>query len=96
MVYMDNLISRIKSNIIEEKLIKRGDSILLSLSAGKDSMLMLNLFLKIKDEFQLKLSIFHLNHLTRGVESDKDATFLSELAEKLSIPFYSPCLLLNS
>ena len=80
------------TQFIEEKdLIKEGDNILLSLSAGKDSIAMLNILRKYSDEKNFKIGIFHLNHLLRGKDSDRDAEFISEIADSYNIPSHSHC-----
>lgn len=65
-----------------------GDRILLSLSAGKDSIAMLELILNYRKSADFDLGIFHLNHLTRGVESDADAEFVRAKSSLLNIPFF--------
>lgn len=70
------------------ELISSGDSILLALSAGKDSMAMLDLMLRFRDAVSIRIGIFHLNHLTRGLDSDNDAIFVKEKADGYGISFY--------
>ncbi len=70
---------------MEKKLIERGDSLLLSMSAGKDSMFMLSMVRALQEEFNLRLGVFHLNHLTRGDESHGDESFLREYLASLGI-----------
>ncbi|MBN1499599.1 MAG: tRNA lysidine(34) synthetase TilS [Spirochaetes bacterium] len=66
-------------------MIKEGDSILLSVSAGKDSVFLLNYMKYIQADLNLDLHAFHLNHLTRGKESDDDMDFITDLCKKLEI-----------
>ncbi len=63
--------------------------LLVALSGGPDSVLLL-LGSKIwADERQRPLAACHLNHLLRGDNSDKDALFCADLCEKLDIPLFS-------
>ncbi len=65
------------------------DRVLLSLSAGKDSMFLLHMMTLLARELQLELGIFHLNHMTREGESDQDQIFLESVADRAAIPVYS-------
>ncbi len=74
--------------ISSARLLSKGERVLLSLSAGKDSMALLHLMVNLRGEYSLDLGIFHLNHKTRGTDSDEDEKFLRERAEVLHIPLY--------
>ncbi len=52
--------------------------ILLLLSGGVDSMVLAYFLLKIKEELNLDIGCFHLNHMYRGIEADNDAEFVRE------------------
>ncbi len=61
---------------------------LLSLSAGKDSMFLLHCVMLLREELGIQPGIFHLNHMARGAESDHDADFLRALGEKLGLELH--------
>ncbi|MFC1517829.1 tRNA lysidine(34) synthetase TilS [Candidatus Margulisiibacteriota bacterium] len=65
------------------------DGILLGVSGGCDSITMLDLFLKIKDEMNISLGIAHLNHGLRGKKADHDEKYVADLAEKNDLAFYN-------
>jgi tRNA(Ile)-lysidine synthase len=52
----------------------------MSLSAGKDSMFLLHALRGLAGEYGLEIGIFHLNHLTRGAESDLDESHIERYA----------------
>lgn len=83
---MEDIYNRFTNYVLSNSLISGGDRILLSLSAGKDSMFMLHLLKKFQCDMNFELGIFHLNHLTRGDETDKDENFIREKSEELHIP----------
>lgn len=68
-------------------LVHQGDSVLLAVSGGADSMVMLNLFLAVRDSWELKLGVVHVNHQLRGADSDKDEEFVRTAAQSFKLPF---------
>ncbi|HEX7367486.1 MAG TPA: tRNA lysidine(34) synthetase TilS [Pelobium sp.] len=66
------------------KLFKPSDAILLTVSGGKDSVLMATLFAQCG----FKFAIAHCNFNLRGEESLRDENFVKALAEHLKVPFY--------
>ncbi|WP_017257304.1 tRNA lysidine(34) synthetase TilS [Pedobacter arcticus] len=70
--------------ISSNKLFKPSDSILLTVSGGKDSVLMATLFAECGYNF----AIAHCNFNLRGDESLRDEHFVKALAERLKVPFY--------
>ena len=72
-------------NFIEEQnLFKTNDKILIALSGGIDSVVMLNLF--VQSKFQI--SVAHCNFNLRGKESDGDALFVKKLSEKYALTYF--------
>jgi tRNA(Ile)-lysidine synthase len=69
-------------------LLKRGDSVLVALSGGPDSVALLHLLHEIRDEYRLRLAAAHLDHAIRAA-SPKDREFCRDLCRKLKIKFYS-------
>jgi tRNA(Ile)-lysidine synthase len=61
---------------------KAGDRLGAAVSGGVDSVAMLRLFLELRDELGIVLSVVHFNHKLRGAESDADEQFVAELAER--------------
>lgn len=55
----------------------------MGVSGGADSVALLTL---LRSRPDLSLHVVHLNHETRGDESDEDARFVAQLAVQLSIP----------
>jgi tRNA(Ile)-lysidine synthase len=62
------------------------DRILVAVSGGPDSVVLLYLLNKYKlESSNYTLAIAHLNHLTRGVDSNKDSDFVVGLGKDLDI-----------
>ena len=84
-----DLRSKVVSFIIEKGLLQKRSSILLSMSAGKDSMALYDIIRFISRDWDLSVSVFHLNHCLRGKDSDADEVFLKDLCVRDGIPFFS-------
>ena len=61
------------------------DRILIGLSGGPDSVTLLNVLLSFKKKYNLSFFIAHLDHMLRGEESDKDVSFVKNLAQELGL-----------
>ena len=70
--------------IRNKELFTKKDRVLLALSGGIDSMVMLDLFLKTG----FKTGIIHCNFSLRGKESDGDERFLHRVADKHGLEFF--------
>ncbi|MDT8337227.1 MAG: tRNA lysidine(34) synthetase TilS [Candidatus Izemoplasmatales bacterium] len=68
-------------------LIVQNDSLLLAISGGIDSMVLLDLIVKLKEKLNLKLYIAHVDHQKR-VTSKDDRDFVLESASNLNIPCF--------
>jgi tRNA(Ile)-lysidine synthase len=67
---------------------QHGDSVLVGVSGGPDSVALLNALISLAPQQSIHLGMAHLNHSLRGVESERDANFVSSLAEELHLPLY--------
>lgn len=78
---LNKFISYYKTN----NLFEESDRILLAVSGGKDSMVMLHLFNEGNNNF----GVAHCNFQLREDEADKDEGFVKNCCDKRKIPFYS-------
>lgn len=85
----NNIENRFKTFIRENKLIEKGDGIVVGLSGGPDSVCLLNMLCSIREEFNLRLSAVHINHMLRGAEADGDEEYSKKLCSKLNVEFFS-------
>lgn len=83
-----DILEKVIKKIKDRNLVEKNDRIVLGCSGGPDSIFLLEVFLKIKEEFNLTLALVHINHLFRGSESDRDENFVRELGEKLRIQVF--------
>lgn len=76
-------------NIKEKTDIQPGNKILVAVSGGMDSVILLYLLHKYNKELDIELEVAHINHMLRDKDSDKDQEFVKELAKGWSIPFHT-------
>lgn len=78
------LAERVHSAILEHRLLEPGQSVLIGVSGGVDSMVLLRILHQLN---AWKLHVAHFNHCLRAAESDADESFVQRLAEQLRLPF---------
>lgn len=83
-----NLLEAFQQVLLKYELVERKDKILIAVSGGVDSTVLLDLFNAVKEKFDLQLQVIHINHGLRGSESDSDADFVMEFARR----YHLPCL----
>ena len=81
----DSLLNNFKKFIRDENLISPSDQILLAVSGGMDSVVMVHLFKQAEFNF----AIAHCNFQLRGNDSNADEAFVKQLAENYGVSFYS-------
>jgi len=78
-------IRKIKHTIERFGLIERGDTVVVGVSGGPDSVALLYVLHALSAESGIRLHIAHLDHMLRR-DSAGDARFVGRLAEKLRVP----------
>lgn len=86
---MEHLITRVRESVAAHRLIETGERVLLSLSAGKDSMFLFRAMSDLADESGFEVAIFHLNHMIRGAESDREEEHVASLARENGIELFA-------
>ncbi len=79
------MIQPFRSYIESENLFQPTDHILLAVSGGIDSVVMVELFSRVKFNF----SIAHCNFSLRGKESNEDEVFVKDLANHKEVKFFT-------
>ncbi len=78
---MDNsFLNKLKDDIKEK------DTVILSCSAGPDSMSLLDLLIKLRETIDINIICAHVNHKKR-IESEEEEKFLKSYCEKANITF---------
>ena len=72
--------------IRENRLLKKGEKLVVAVSGGPDSVCLLHILYKLQKGLGVSLHVAHLNHRLRGADADADAEYVARLAQKLKIP----------
>ncbi|WP_408955203.1 tRNA lysidine(34) synthetase TilS [Natroniella sp. ANB-PHB2] len=80
------LLTKVKETIIKYDLLSTGDKILVAVSGGPDSLVLLHILKRLREDYDLQLHVFHLDHMLRGEESIVDAEFVKQIAHKWEVP----------
>lgn len=71
------------------KLIVKGERILVAFSGGPDSVFALQFLKKFQNKYKIEISAVHFNHQLRGDESDIDEQFSKQFCEKLGVKLFN-------
>lgn len=82
------MIDRVRQFIDEHRLLANGDRVIVALSGGADSVVLLHALISLKEEYDLRISAVHFHHGIRGEEADRDMQFAEECCNRWDIPFY--------
>ncbi len=77
------MIKKFHTNI--KRIIPQNHNVIAAVSGGVDSMVLCNLLLKSR----LNFSIAHVNYMLRGIDSNKDESFVETYSKKNKIKFFS-------
>lgn len=82
------MIKKIRKTVSGHRLIKSGDSIIVALSGGADSVSLLHALLELKDEMSLKIYAAHVNHNIRGDEAFRDESFVRSICANWDVELF--------
>jgi len=60
--------------------------VVVGVSGGPDSLCLLHVLNRLRDDYGIELHVAHLDHRIRGLESEEDAAFVAKLAEEWGLP----------
>ncbi len=80
------MINKILNTIKQFNMLQKGDRVIIGVSGGADSVCLLDVLNELKSEYELSLTIVHINHNIRGEEADSDEDYVLSLADYYDIP----------
>jgi tRNA(Ile)-lysidine synthase len=81
---MDPLLQQVQQIIQEYQMLGRGHTVLVAVSGGADSMVLLHLLWRLRERLDLQLWVAHLNHQMRP-DAPEDARFVETIARHLGL-----------
>jgi len=79
------MLEKVRRTIEKYRMLRRGDHVVVAVSGGIDSITLLHVLCQLKEEWELKLTVAHLDHRMRP-GSEEDARFVSDYAKSLGVP----------
>jgi tRNA(Ile)-lysidine synthase len=86
-----DLLERVAETIRSRRLFRAGEAILIAVSGGLDSLVLLHLLHHLAPAHKWRLSVAHLNHRLRGRSSDADERLVQSVCKKLALPVFVEC-----
>ena len=79
---MVDVLSKVRRTIHRYGLLVGGGTVVVGVSGGPDSLCLLHVLNRLREDYGIELHVAHLDHCIRGEESEEDAAFVARLAEK--------------
>ncbi|HOY60420.1 MAG TPA: tRNA lysidine(34) synthetase TilS, partial [Verrucomicrobiota bacterium] len=83
---MTDLLAEVRTAILTRRLFERGERIVVAVSGGLDSMVLLQLLDELASDSGWSLIVAHFNHGLRGWEADRDEALVRDSAWRLGWP----------
>ncbi|OPY85506.1 MAG: tRNA(Ile)-lysidine synthase [Syntrophus sp. PtaU1.Bin208] len=80
------MLDKIRHTVQQYRMLKGGEHVVAAVSGGPDSMALLQVLTLLSSEFDLTLTVAHLNHGLRGAESDAEEQLVCRLSKERGIP----------
>ena len=87
MYYPSQTLKKIKHTLSRHRMISEGDSVIVAVSGGPDSVCLLHILHELKNELHIHLVVAHFDHGLRPAEDESETAFVLGLAESLNLPF---------
>lgn len=84
----DVVLNKISNLAKRYDMLENGDSVLVALSGGADSVCLLHSLVKLEESLNIKVYAAHLNHMIRGSEADEDENFVRSFCKKQGVKLF--------
>lgn len=81
------VLTRVTQTVRANQLLAHGETVLVSVSGGPDSVCLLECLVRLRRLFKVRLEVFHLDHRLRE-DSGADALYVERLATRLGLPVH--------
>jgi tRNA(Ile)-lysidine synthase len=80
------VLHKVQQTIDRHRMLAMGEMVVLAVSGGVDSMVLLSLLLRLRAQYRTSLHVAHLDHGLRGTESADAAVFVQRQCEAYQVP----------
>ncbi len=85
---MRSLDHKIESAIVNHRMLNSGDTVVLAVSGGPDSVCLLHLMAALAPRWGWHIHVAHMHHGIRGLDADEDARYVADLAAAMGYAFH--------
>ncbi len=79
---------KVKEYCKEHRIVKQDSRVVIGISGGPDSVCLLDILCRMKEEMNLSLYAVHIHHGLRGKNADLDERFTKQLCDSFKVPCY--------
>ena len=79
--------NKVLNTINRYNLINQKDKIVIGVSGGPDSMTLLSVLNKLKEDLNIQIYVAHINHMIRK-EADEETEYVKEFCKKINVEFF--------
>lgn len=83
-----DLFDRVDRTVTEHNMLRPGARVVVAVSGGADSMLLLHYLLSRRKRWQLEITVAHVEHGIRGESSRADAAFVRDFCTRQHLPYF--------
>lgn len=82
-----DFLKKVEQTISRHNMLEHGDRVLVAVSGGPDSVVLLDVLDRLKGTFSLELVVAHFDHSLRPEDDERETRFVAFLAASKNLPF---------
>ena len=88
MAITNKILNEVQQTIEKYNMFDNGDTVVVGVSGGADSVMLLHCLNTLRDKYNLHLIVAHVNHKIRPGDAESDAQFVESLCKEWGIEFH--------
>lgn len=93
---MSSFLSLVEKTVSRYNMLSKGDTVIIALSGGADSVSLLYALNSLKEKYSLNLKAAHMNHNLRGEEALRDENFCRKICEEKGVELFVKSVDINA
>lgn len=93
---MSSFLSSVEKTVSRYNMLSTGDTVIIALSGGADSVSLLHALNSLKEKYSLDLKAAHMNHNLRGDEALRDENFCRKICEEKGVELFVKSVDINA